>query len=169
MSSPLRRALGILLAILFTWGAIQLSAVNYRLPEVDQGLLRLAWRASAQGEQVCRPITAEEIARLPVHMRTEEVCERPPALWELVVSLDGEILVHRTLEGAGARQYTPISIFEEWPLPPGVYDLDVLFRRMDVDEGDPAWRGLTQTIAVEPGRVHLVWIHPETRRMMLSK
>lgn len=169
MKSPAMRTLGILLGLAVTWGVIQLSAVTYHLPEVDQGLLRLAWRVSALGEETCRPITAEEIAQIPVHMRTDEICERLPAQWELSVTLDDEVLAQRMLEGTGARKDSPISLLEEWPLPPGTYDLDVRFRRMDVGEDDEDWLGITESIQVEAGRVHLVWIHPETGRMLLSK
>jgi hypothetical protein len=168
MKTRVLRTVGILLAIAFTWSVIRLSAVTYRSPGVEQGVLRLAWRISAQGEEVCRPTTPEELAQIPVHMRRDTTCERPAAVWELVISLNDQVVERRDLEGAGARKDRPISLLEEWPLEPGEYDLDVLFRRKGAHEGDEDWRRLSETITVAPGGVHLVWIHPETGRMMLS-
>jgi hypothetical protein len=168
MRTQVLRTVGIILAILFTWGVIRLSAVTFHPDGADQGVLRLAWRISAQGEEICRASTPEELAQLPVHMRTDEICERPPALWELVLSLDDRVVERRDLEGAGARKDRPISLLEEWPLEPGPHNLEVLFSRNGTNEGDDDWRHLKETITVVPGGVHLVWIHPETGRMMLS-
>jgi len=160
-------ALGLVLGALSVWGVIQLSAVEYRLPQADRGMLRLSFRLSAEGEEICRPATEQELAELPVHMRTDEICERRAGGFDLSVTVGGDTLTSERLEGRGARGDRPVSLLQEWYLDPGFYEFAVEIAAVD-DSQDASPLRLEQRVEVLPGRVVLVWIHPETGRLMLT-
>jgi len=157
---------GMILAILAVWGVIEASAWSYRPPEADRGVLRLSWRISAEGGEVCRPATEEELAELPVHMRTDEVCESIPAGFDLTVTVDGDTLAAERLQGRGARGDRPISLLREWSLAPGSYRIGVLFESI-IPEG-PVLE-IDRTVQIVAGEVILVSIHPETGGMVVTE
>jgi len=165
-------AVALLLSVLAVWIVIQGSAVEYRPAEAERALLRLSWRLSAEVGEICRPATEEELAELPVHMRTDEICEPMDSGFDLVVTLDEDTLVAERLEGRGARGDRPISILREWPLAPGKHRLTV--RLTPVGEvgdrtgaGEVQERELERTVEVAPGEVVVVAIQPETGRLIL--
>ena len=53
-----------------------LSLVPYTAEPGDRAVVRLAWRTRGERVRACRRLTPDELARLPQHMRQEEVCER---------------------------------------------------------------------------------------------
>jgi hypothetical protein len=103
----------------------------------DDGLLRLSWRTVSERIQHCRAPNEQDLAGLPRHMRPKEICEGKLAAFELVVTIDGELIVKREIRPAGVREDRPIYVYEERPLRPGSYQLDVTFSRLD-DDGETA-------------------------------
>lgn len=81
--------------------------------------LRLSWRMRAEPERVCRIRTAEELARLPAHMREEEICERRSLPYRLKVTVDEAVLEDRQVVAAGAHGDRPLYVFERFTLQPG--------------------------------------------------
>ena len=109
----------------------------------DRALLRLSWRAESETMEECRSLTEEELAELPVHMRTPEVCERRAVPYLLKVDIDGRTFLDDTLHGSGAREDRPVHVFREFALRPGTHAVDVEFFAigaenvgMDEDDGD---------------------------------
>jgi hypothetical protein len=108
--------------------AVRLASFVPYTAERDVGaVLRLAWRARGERVNECRRLTPGELARLPVHMRQEEVCEGRLLPYRLVVSVDGVPAVDRLVHGAGAREDRPLYVFEDLPLRPGPHRLAVRF------------------------------------------
>jgi hypothetical protein len=85
----------------------------------NQGLLRLAWSALPERVEVCREQSAEELARLPAHMRQPLVCEGTSARYRLTVRHEGRLIADRILHGGGVRQDRRLYVFHELPLEPG--------------------------------------------------
>jgi len=77
-----------------------LSLTPYTAEPGDRAVVRLAWRARGERVRECRRLTGEELARLPQHMRQEEVCERRILSYRLRVDLDGYLEPFRARESA---------------------------------------------------------------------
>jgi hypothetical protein len=104
---------------------VALSRVPYGPVDSDDSLIRLSWRTTGELVNECRRLTAEELERLPIHMRREEVCEGRLVPYRLSVRLDGREVIEETVRGAGAREDRPLYVFREVAVPPGSYHLEV--------------------------------------------
>jgi hypothetical protein len=110
------------------------SRVPWTASPADRALLRLSWRAQSETTEECRPLTEEEMAELPVHMRAPQVCESRPVPYFLRVSIDGRPALDDTLHGAGAREDRPVYVYREIALRPGRHALHVEFTPLAGDE-----------------------------------
>ena len=156
-------------------GLAALSHVPYAYEAAAGGELRLAWRARSTLVEACRRRTAEELARLPAHMRQEMVCERGVAPYRLHVALGATTVVDRLVAAAGARADRPLYVFEARALPPGTYVLHVAFTRQGGAAGDSAATGdaraapprltLDTTVTIVAGRAALVTYDEDARRL----
>jgi hypothetical protein len=89
--------------------------------------LRLSWRFRSEVSRACRRRTAEELARLPRHMREEEVCERGAAPYQLRVAVGGALLDDRMVRAVGTRGDRPLSVFASHPVTPGQHPVTIEF------------------------------------------
>jgi hypothetical protein len=121
------RAAGAIVAGLATLVLGAASRAPWTASPADRALLRLSWRVQSEAAEECRPLTEEEKADLPVHMRVPEVCEARAIPYLLQVAIDGATVVSDTVHGAGAREDRPITIFREIPLAAGTHDVRVSF------------------------------------------
>ncbi|MEJ2152758.1 MAG: hypothetical protein P8Y29_07380 [Gemmatimonadota bacterium] len=110
-----------------------LSRAPYEIEPGENAVVRFSWRAAERIEE-CRPLTDEEQAELPVHMRQTETCERRVSPFALRVQLDGQVVVHDTLSGAGARGDRPLYVYREVSVRPGRHALFVEFGAVGSDE-----------------------------------
>jgi hypothetical protein len=117
-----------------TWASNAPMTVNGS----DRGVLRLAWSARPERVEVCREQTAEELARLPQHMRQPLVCEGTSVRYRLTVRREGTLVIDRTIHGGGVRQDRRLYVFEELPLDPGLTSIDVRLDRVDEASTKPA-------------------------------
>jgi hypothetical protein len=96
--------------------------------ERDAGaIVRFAWRARGERVRDCWRLTPEELAKLPVHMRQEEVCEGRVLPYRLAVDLDDSTAVNQVIHGAGAREDRPLYVFQDLSVRPGVHRVSVRF------------------------------------------
>ena len=75
-------------------------------------LLRLAWSARPERIEHCRAQSADELARLPPHMRQAVVCEGVTARYRLTARHDGRLLVDRIVSGGGLWQDRRLFVLE---------------------------------------------------------
>jgi hypothetical protein len=168
MSRPLRAALALLVAAVSAVGVAALSQLAYTPPAADEAMLRLSWRARGERVEECRRLSAEEQAKLPAHMRREEVCEGrllPSHLW---VEVDGRVLVDDSVRASGARGDRPLYVFREIPLPPGEHTLRVRFSRAGRGEEGavPAALELAESLTLAAGEVALVTYDADLRTLV---
>jgi hypothetical protein len=130
------RAAGAIVAGLVTLVLGAGSRAPWSASPADRALLRLSWRVQSEAAEECRPLTEEEKADLPVHMRVPEVCEARAIPYLLQVAIDGATVVSDTVHGAGAREDRPITIFREIPLAAGTHDVRVSFAPTAEPEDD---------------------------------
>ncbi len=81
----------------------------------------------AGGYRSAAPLTQEEVARLPVHMRREEECERRLLPQHLAMRLDGAPVIADTVRAAGALGDRPLYVNPELRVDPGTHSLSVEF------------------------------------------
>ena len=151
------------------------SQVPYAHDTAQAAELRLAWRARSAHVDACRRRTADELARLPIHMRQELVCERRVAPYRLVLTLDDSTVVDHLVEAAGARADRPLYVFQKLALAPGTHGLRVAFHRQggaptDTTAGDdrrsaPPQLDLDTTVTLTAGRAALVTYDENARRL----
>jgi hypothetical protein len=103
-------------------------------PEVP-AVLRFSWRAASRLVEECRRLSDEDLARLPVHMRREEVCEGRLLPYRLRVTLNDRLVVDEIVEPAGARGDRPLFVFHELVVRPGEYRVEVEWERVRPDFG----------------------------------
>jgi hypothetical protein len=107
------------------------SYVSYTAQPDVGAIVRLAWRARGERVNECRRLTPTEIAKLPAHMRQEEVCKGRLLPYRLAVTVDDTVVVDRLVHGAGAREDRPLYVFEEVAVEPGPHRVSVQFSLVD--------------------------------------
>lgn len=129
MKRAARRVLGVALAVAVTLAIVALSRLPYAAADGEGALIRFSWRTPGAQVDECRRLSAEELERLPVHMRREEVCERRILPYRLQVRLDGRTVYDELVRASGAREDRPLFVFRELPVAPGEYRLEVRWER----------------------------------------
>ena len=108
------------------------------LPNRDAGLarLRLSWSARPERIEVCRALTAEELARREEHMRLRVECDGRFATYALRVEADGKVLGESVVRGAGLRHDRPIYLLRDFVVAGGSHHVRVSLVRREQTDGD---------------------------------
>jgi hypothetical protein len=155
-------------------------------------VIRLAWRARGARVRRCRTLTPDELAKLPVHMRQKEVCERTVLPYRLRVTVDSAAVIDELVYAGGAREDRPLFVFRELSLAPGAHHVTVTFDRSsgrdeaDEDRGEDEADGvqrresresavretpdhltLDETVMLAPRAILLVTYDDEGQRLRL--
>ena len=129
--------------------------------------LRLSWSARPERIEVCRRLSAEELAQRAEHMRQRVECEGRFATYALRVESDGRVLGETTVHGAGLRHDRPLYLLREYDVTPGMHHVRVSFTRREkpnaaadtfasttpIEEDDDIFAGREQREAVEHARL----------------
>jgi hypothetical protein len=153
------------------------SFVPYTAERDVGAIVRLAWRARGERVQDCRRRTPDELAKLPAHMRQEEVCEGRILPYRLVVEMDGAAAVNQLIHGAGAREDRPLYVFQDLVVSPGTHRIGVSFTREGAPPADsatgagalttPARLTLDTVLALGPRRIVLVTYDEEREQLVV--
>lgn len=137
----------LVLAAVFA-GAAALSnrPVHRALPE-GVGVLTLSFHHGADRSALCRPATAEELAKLPPNMRQPLICprERPPIRIEL--DIDGRRAFEADVPPSGIGGDGPSRVHERFVLPAG--DHEIAVRMRDRADEEFSWRS-ERTVRIDP-------------------
>jgi hypothetical protein len=166
-----------------------LSQVSWTPEPGPEAMVRLSWRARGERVEVCRDLSAEELAQLPQHMRRERICEGTTAEYRLRVGVDGDRLVDERVQGSGEVQTRPLFVYRELVLAPGEHRLEVELERVGTTEaedddsageedGDAPARGgesavprrlaFERTIRLRPREIVLVTYDAERQALVLK-
>lgn len=150
-------------------GIVALSQVPWAAAPGTDGALRLAWRYRSALVDECREPTAEELSRVPAHMRQHRVCERRLLPYELSVQVDGRRLALDTIRAGGARADRPLSLYRESPLAPGRHAIVVRFTPIVTAPGVavPPTLVLDTSVSVAAHRVVLVTLDDGGTRLLI--
>jgi hypothetical protein len=189
------RGAGLLLAVAAAAGTGWLSEAPYPGATADQAMIRLVFGVRAEQLEQCRRVSAEELAKLPPHMRQAVICEGQSAHYRLQVRVDEASVFNAELTGGGIRHDRPIHALREIAVAPGRRHLRVEWRRIEPAdsaaesapsdslsgrdrrdsetrarrrlEAAPAEMLLDETVLVGPRQVVLVTYQPEGRKLAL--
>ena len=118
---------------------LALLALGSRAPQgtdADHGRLRLGWRLAGLRHERCRDLSAEEMAKRPVHMRQARECVSEVPSYELTAAVDGQVVVRKPIVSPGLRADRPLSVEEEVDVAPGEHDVRVTFAPRQASPGD---------------------------------
>lgn len=163
-----RRTGAALVAIAGAGAVAWLSRAPSEFGAGAEATIRLSWRAEGVPVEDCRTRAPEELAALPVHMRSPRECTRTVAPFELAVAVGGRPVVRDTLFPGGARSDRPIYVFRDLSTRAGRVPLSVTFEAVPGQEAGPgdgganryAWNGVVE---VASGHVALVTLDAEAK------
>ncbi len=144
-----------------------LSRVPFRTRTDDNAVLRFSWRERANAEQHCRKRTEEELALLPVHMRTPEVCTGRMAKYRLAITVDGQQLAPLDLHAAGAHADRPIFVLHDVPLAPGRHAIAAEF--YNTMHPHKHRRHFQDVVSVGSGEILLISYDDERETLVLTR
>lgn len=162
------RVTGMLLALGMAGALGAGSRIPVALGDPDLGQIRLSWRLAGEVVEVCRERTAEELERLPAHMRTATACEGRGTPWLLVVELDGTETVRRIVEPRGARGDRPVAVIEELAVEAGAHQVELRFGPTDPGAVSDAIT-YDDLVELESGEVALITLDREARRLVRAR
>jgi hypothetical protein len=153
---------------MFTVGLFVLIGLGSRVTvgeAPDQALLRLSW--SLVGEQISTTLSAEELEKLPIHMRPQDgVAESTPVPYRLEVSIDGQVVRDERVYAAGLKGDRPMYVLYDTPLDPGQHKLNITFEPAEPIEGAVIYR-FDDRVSLEAGHITVVDIEPGRAEMIL--
>ena len=128
------------------WGLAWLSAAPFAARRSLPSRLRLSWSARPERIEVCRTLSAAELASREEHMRQRVECDGRFATYALHVEADGRVLHESVARGAGLRHDRPLYLLREIDLEPGIHRVQISFtRREKTDDDAAAFTGPTPT------------------------
>jgi len=165
VNPAVRRALAWGFAAVVTLAIVGLSRVPYAEERTGDGELRLAWRFRSDRMRQCRTLTAEELAKLPAHMRQAEDCRRALRPYRLEITVDGGPASDDTIRARGAESDRPLFVFRRIRLRPGPHGVHVRFS--PVGEGGAPPVALDTTLVMSERRVLLVTMDEDAGRLVV--
>lgn len=156
-----RYVLGVVVTAALMAPIVGLARAPYRPPGADAAVLRLSWRMTVQARENCRSRTPEELAALPAHMRSPEVCEADDAAYALITRIDSATADTAHLIRGGIKEDRPLFVLDERSLEPGEHRVRVQLHRLTQGRGDSTLVSLDTVVVMETGRVRLVTLRPD--------
>jgi hypothetical protein len=156
--NPKRAAAVLIVSALAMAATYAIALAPYQPVGSETGRLRLSWRMHGQVEEECRERTAEELEKIPMHMRTARVCEREAVHYHLSVRIDGVEVLARELGGGGAKGDRPIFVLEEIAHAAGPHRVCIRLDSEDDEHDDDEHErlGLDRIVSFDRGRIELI-------------
>lgn len=126
MPKPLALAVQVLLYALFAAGLAWFSThPRYRMLAPGDALLKLSFSQPGQIKAECRTRSADELAKLAPNMRTALDCPRARSPVSIEMTLDGQLLIRRSVRPAGLSEDGPSTLYQRFVVPAGEHALSV--------------------------------------------
>jgi hypothetical protein len=157
--SPARLVGFALLLGLTSWGLGALAAWPWPASDPGAAVLRVAFKHVAAFEEAAPARSAEELARLPRHMRPtapEGARTGRRVDTTLTVVVDGRTLLDRRYRPGGLRHDGPTFGYEELAVSPGRRTVEVVLADAPAAGRTPRRWQLRQELDIRPGQAPLV-------------
>lgn len=145
----------LLCSVALTLPIAALARAPYTPPGAGDAMLRFAWRMNVTARENCRTRTAEELARLPVHMRTPEICTRDAASYSLITRIGAATPDTVQLTRGGVRGDRPLFVLEQRKLPPGRHRVRIALHRVTATNNEVLGE-LDTVLTLRRGDIQLV-------------
>jgi hypothetical protein len=167
MTKLITRVFGGVLLVVTGVALAALSSVPYVAEAPGPAIVRLSWRYRIAPTQECRTRTAEELAALPVHMRTPEVCERGIPSYRMSMQIDGDSIFEDVIRPAGAAGDRPLYVHRDLQVNPGVHRIEVRFVPLADGGAEEGGLSFDRSVTISPGEVALVTYDSKADRLEL--
>jgi hypothetical protein len=131
VSATLRLGLATIVTAAAALALALVSAAPFRVNALPDARLRVAFSARPERIETCRTPSADEQAKLPVHMRQGVVCEGITASYRLEVRRDDSLVARALLRGGGLRHDRQLYALRELRVPSGRSTIDVRLVRVE--------------------------------------
>jgi len=125
----------------------------------DMALIKLTFSHAGKRIEPCRVRSAEELEKMPRHLRKKKDCPRERSSVEVVMKLNGEMIYSATVSPSGLSHDLASPIYERIRLPVGEHRLQ-LSMRDDIHSKDYNYV-LDQLITVRPAQILVIDFDPE--------
>lgn len=148
--------------IVFGWLVVYFSmSPSYHYLRGDQAEVQLAFRHATDTVEPCRQRSAEELAKLPPNMRRAKDCPRERSPLKVVVELDEQVILERTINPTGLHRDLSVYAFLQMKVPVGDHRLRV---RMNDSVRVEGYNYQHQAdVSVKPGQVLVVTLDEESK------
>ncbi|MCO5113427.1 MAG: cytochrome b N-terminal domain-containing protein [Bdellovibrionaceae bacterium] len=153
-------------ALIVSLGLVFLIAGLTRIPGgagEEEGLLRVSIRLVGQNEKSCQEPSAEEMAKLPIHMRATEVCTYRALSYQLKLSIDGKEHLNEQVHPGGLRRDRPIYVNHEIKVATGVRDVQFSMEPIDSQDESIVSLNLERKVEFNSGQVALLYYSLDTK------
>ena len=120
----------------------------------DQALVKVSFTRVGKPVGDCRPLTPEELAKLPPNMRAPMKCPRERSPVTVQVDIDGRRVLDRSAPPTGLSRDGASAVYERVVVPAGERRIAVALSD-DVRARDAAYRR-EQTVQLAPGQVLVI-------------
>lgn len=131
MIRPVRWLLGTAIATGALFVLARASAAPIPRVGAGQARLRLSWSARPDRIEVCRTLSAKELAEREEHMRQAVECDGRVASYALRVEVNGVLLHDAVVRGGGLRHDRALFVLEDIAVAPGLHRVRVAFERRE--------------------------------------
>jgi hypothetical protein len=118
----------LVIVVLFAGVIVLADWPVYRQIPKGAGILMLTFVHGADRKAECRPMTADEAAKLPPNMRRVDVCPRSRRPIFVELDIDSKTVFSASLPPSGIARDGPSKVYERFTLPAGQYDVAVRMR-----------------------------------------
>jgi hypothetical protein len=127
---------------------------RYRHLEPGQALVKVSFTRVGKPVGDCRPLTPEELAKLPPNMRAPMLCPRERSPITVRVDIDGQRVLERSAPPSGLSRDGASAVYERLVVPAGERRIAVALSD-DVRARDAAHHRET-TVRLVPGQVLVI-------------
>ena len=120
----------------------------------DEAVVKVSFTRVGKPVGDCRPLTAEELAKLPPNMRAPLKCPRERSPVTVQVDIDGRRVLDRSAPPTGLSRDGVSAVYERVLVPAGERRIAVALSD-DVRARDAAYRH-EQTVKLTPGQVLVI-------------
>ena len=149
------------------------SRAPYSPPGSDSSTLRLSWRLRGERKEECRARTPEELAALPVHMRSPQVCSGYLVKYRMTLRIDDAPPLVEEFAPAGAKGDRPIFVMFVHALTPGAHEIDVTFTPMTdaavPDDDDVTSLTFHSRVQAAPGQIVLITLSEDATTLIQKR
>jgi hypothetical protein len=135
------------------------------LPE-GQSLIKLTFSHAGQRKEPCRERSAEELEKMPKHLRKKQDCPRERSPIDVEMKLDGKVIYSATISPSGLSHDLASPVYERIRLPAGEHRLQLSMRDDIHSEGYNYT--LDQIVTMLPAQILVIDFDSENGKFSLE-